>query len=281
MELLYICAMHKLTNEERLRMEILTYLDINIQVSNITDEVLQGQFLHELKKDYNEAIHFLSIDNYIVRSESNNQVWKITPEGQKLRNKLKALNEVEQEVQRVEPIINLIKSQIKKLDDESLNFDAWKSSALMILSRILGEKHRAIKEIESISRKRSDYAGVPVDNIKNCKKHGKEILETCINEIINLGFPEKNVATGQPINFNLTQTQNNNQTVNINLIISALESELSTTQLDELREISKTNDSEQIKKKKFADKLKGFGKDLLSNVLANVLTNPDVWKMVG
>ena len=77
------------------------------------------------------------------------------------------------------------------------------------------------------------------------------------------------------ININLTQNQN--QTVNINLLISALEDELTVSQLREVNDLMKIDEPKSEKKRKIIDKIKSFGSDVASNILANILTNPNIW----
>ena len=72
------------------------------------------------------------------------------------------------------------------------------------------------------------------------------------------------------ININLTQ----NQTVNLNLILSSIENELTVKQFKEIKAILKSVDDDEEKKGKLIDKIKEFGTDVVSKVLANILTNP-------
>lgn len=59
--------------------------------------------------------------------------------------------------------------------------------------------------------------------------------------------------------------------------MSALEDELTVSQLKDVKEIMKTNEPKEEKKKKVIDKIKSFGGDVASNILANILTNPNIW----
>jgi hypothetical protein len=111
------------------------------------------------------------------------------------------------------------------------------------------------------------------DNIVSCKKQGKDILEACITELETFGQPDKKESDKAGININLTQ----NQTVNITLLISALEDELTVSQLREVKGLMKTEEPKSEKKRKIIDKIKSFGGDVASNILANILTNPNIW----
>ncbi len=175
--------------------------------------------------------------------------------------------------------IELLKKQISKLDEKDFDLDAWKSSTTVILGRIFGDTYQGIKAIEKI---KFDGGGWAIgdashfwDNITSCKKQGRDILEACITELETFGQPEKKNNENSGININLTQNQN--QTVNINLLISALEDELTVSQLREVNALMKAEEPKSEKKRKIIEKIKSFGSDVASNILANILTNPNIW----
>ena len=171
--------------------------------------------------------------------------------------------------------IELIKKQLSKLESNDFNLSGWKSSTIVILSRIFGDTYQGIKAIENIKYSSGGIGSVHWDNLASCKKQGKDILEACITELETFGQPEPKKNENSGININLTQNQN--QTVNINLLIGALEDELTVSQLREVNEIMNSGEQKSEKKKKLIDKLKSFGSDVASNVLANILTNPNIW----
>jgi hypothetical protein len=176
--------------------------------------------------------------------------------------------------------IELIKGQIDKLSDSHFDVDSWKSSTNVILSRIFGSNYEGIKSIKSI---RHSAGGISFggqdsafwDNKETCKKQGRDILGACIKELETFGVPE--IGNNKEHGINITLTQNQHQTVNINLIISALEDELTGTQMKEIKEIMKVHEPVESKKKKISDKLKSFGSDVASNIISNILTNPGIW----
>ncbi|MFA7650730.1 MAG: hypothetical protein WCY06_10420 [Flavobacteriaceae bacterium] len=171
--------------------------------------------------------------------------------------------------------IELINKQLLKLDSSDFDLNGWRSSTIVILSRIFGDHYQGIKAIENIKYTSGGINSVSWNNLVSCKKQGKDILEACITELETFGQPEPKKNENSGININLTQNQN--QTVNINLLIGALEDELTVSQLREVNEIMSSGEQKSEKKKKLIDKLKSFGSDVASNVLANILTNPNIW----
>jgi hypothetical protein len=171
--------------------------------------------------------------------------------------------------------IELIKKQLDKLNSSDFNIEGWKSSSIVILSRIFGDTYNGIKAIEKIKYTGGSFGDARWDNLTACKKQGKEILEACVTELETFGQPEPKQKENSGININLTQNQN--QSVNITLLISALEDELTVSQLREVNEIMNVEEPKAEKKKKIIDKIKSFGGDVASNILANILTNPNIW----
>lgn len=179
----------------------------------------------------------------------------------------------------IENNIELLKNQISKLDSERLNFNAWKSSTIVLVERIFGENNQKIEQINNIKYTSGGIAIVGAshfwNNIESCRESGREILEICIIELENFGLPEKNDEKNEGININLTQHQN--QTVNLNIILSSIENELTVKQFKEIKAILKSVDDDGEKKGNLINKLREFGTDIVSKILANILTNPQIF----
>jgi hypothetical protein len=174
--------------------------------------------------------------------------------------------------------IELLRGQINKLSDSNFDIEAWKQSTNILLSRIFGANSQALKSLDKITFSSFGIYGGGAssfhsDNLTNCKKQGKDILEACISELEAFGTPEQSQSNKHGINI----TVNQNQTVNVQLLVSALENELTVTQLKELKEIMNSKDAPENKNEKLKDKLKSFGKDVATNILASILTNPNIW----
>ena len=63
----------------------------------------------------------------------------------------------------------------------------------------------------------------------------------------------------------------------INIFIDAIADELTGKQYKELKSIAQEYPNPENSKPKIAEKLKSFGGDVLSNIVANIVTNPSVW----
>lgn len=90
--------------------------------------------------------------------------------------------------------IKLLKKQINKLQEESFDLEAWKTSAITVLHRIFGESDPRAKQIENLKIDYSSWALRDSNSnykpIETAKLKGKEVLITAIDEIEIFGAPE-------------------------------------------------------------------------------------------
>ena len=148
-----------------------------------------------------------------------------------------------------EKYIELLKRQLHELDkigtnpatvsEWSFGVEAWKSSTIAILERIFGQESRKIKEIERIELRRSvSLKGPDSYHIATVKETGHAILSACIAEIETLGSPNQ-IYNGEKQGINLTvlQSQENKQTIKLDIIVNELRKELTGSQLDEIQQI--------------------------------------------
>lgn len=188
--------------------------------------------------------------------------------------------------------IELIKRQMSLIDKIGANhqinseFDfglnAWKSSTIILLERIFGKDNRKIAQIEKIKLNRHDVrnTGVEAYNISSIKNEGTEILTAAIIELETLGLPpESDEKNDNRINLTIIQNQEQeqNQRIKLNIIIDAFQEELTGKQLKELQEIIDSESDNKTKKLNIIEKLKTFGSDILTNIVASILTNPNIY----
>ena len=183
--------------------------------------------------------------------------------------------------------IELLKNQMLKLDSENFNFVSWKRSIVILLGRIFGESSPNIKQMNDIKYKvygtpitvtvdGGVSGGVSGNNTDECREHARELLNTFIIELENFGLPEPIAEKADNSQINITQNQNQNQTVDLNLIMSSIKDEFDGAQLKEIKSILESTDDGEVRKSKLINKLGEFGSDLASKVLANILTNPQI-----
>ena len=114
------------------------------------------------------------------------------------------------------------------------------------------------------------------------------ILETFLeypniieNKVVEM---EKQTSEGNKIIINNTNTQSQQQSQqqSIEILIKALEDQLSVSQLKEIKQVVEEAKGDLEKAKpKLIDKIKSFGENVASNILANIIANPAIWSMLS
>lgn len=139
-------------------------------------------------------------------------------------------------------------------------YQDWNSSAKIFIRNNNKEEYDEIKNVfEKINPENHRIILASLKAIRNFpKKHSKD---TIIEK-------EKSLQ-------NVYVYQNQQTNVSVNLIIEAFKSELNDNQRKEIQTIIDDKELEPEKKKsKIVEALKKFGGDAVSNILANILTNP-------
>lgn len=80
-----------------------------------------------------------------------------------------------------------------------------------------------------------------------------------------------------PLTINVHQSQTQNQSQVINIFLESISDEITGKQLKELKAIANEEKEPEKAKSKILEKVKSFGSDVLSNIVANIITNPSVW----
>lgn len=87
---------------------------------------------------------------------------------------------------------------------------------------------------------------------------------------------EVNITTN--INNTNSQSQSQEQSFAINLFLDAIKDDLTGRQVKELKDvIAESGDDKEKARDNIIVKLKSFGSDVVSNIVANIITNPLIW----
>lgn len=107
------------------------------------------------------------------------------------------------------------------------------------------------------------------------------ILISC-KEIPNnaKGEEKKKQDSHSAVMVTVNQSQTQNQSQEINIFLDSIADELTGKQYKELKAIAHEEPNPEKSKQKIVKKLKSFGGDVLSNILANIVTNPSVWNLL-
>lgn len=185
----------------------------------------------------------------------------------------------EQAIEAIEKRLILIES-ISSVEQ----FNNWQTTTVLTLSSIYGENDKRVKKLEDIEAYRF-YAVSGIERVPEAKREASSILDGLINDLKDFGIPKPKEAANKGVNVSVNQHNHQNQTTNVNinleLFIEAIKDELKGGQVKELKTILESNLEPEEKKRSFSEKIKSFGSDVASNILANILTNPQVYEQIG
>lgn len=179
-------------------------------------------------------------------------------------------NEIAKTISYVKAPSGIIRMyDVYKVEDES-RYQTWKSKSM----RLLNVNFKDGMESKSFAEATKSF-----DKSHYSPKYLKEmvgILVSC-KEIPDNVKQQKETKHehSSAVTVNVNQTQNQNQEINI--FIDAIADELTGKQYKELKSIAQDNPNPENSKRKIIEKLKSFGSDVLSNIVANIVTTPSVW----
>lgn len=122
---------------------------------------------------------------------------------------------------------------------------------------------------------------------ENKSKYSPQIMDSLIGILVACSYiPMPRVlmnkitegsSEGTKIHINNFQSQS--QELNVVFLINSIKNELSESQLKDIKQIIEDNKNEKEVKSKLIDKVKSFGSDVATNIIANILTNPAIWHL--
>lgn len=105
-----------------------------------------------------------------------------------------------------------------------------------------------------------------------------EAFATLLDETPNIKEKEESAKEAtSPITINVHQSQTQSQNVAIEIFLEAIKDEIPGKYFKELKAIANEEPDSSKARSRILDKVKGFGEDVLSNIVANIITNPTIW----
>ena len=184
-------------------------------------------------------------------------------------------NEIVKTVSYVKAPTGIIRMyDVYKVEDES-RYQTWKSKSMRLLNVNLKD------DMES---KAFAEAAKSFDKSHYTPKYLKGMVGILISckDIPNnaKGEEKKKQDSHSAVMVTVNQSQTQNQSQEINIFLDSIADELTGKQYKELKAIAHEEPNPEKSKQKIVEKLKSFGGDVLSNILANIVTNPSVWNLL-
>lgn len=193
-------------------------------------------------------------------------------------------------------LISLLNNIKAIVDEDKANLN----KALVQLNSVLGrfydcndtqlvEAKRLKTNIMILIMKKCNSTSDPRCNIHDIIVDTKSLIDGIIAEVRALGIPESRTTLDKSMNVNTTVTQNQEQNQNqqqqqeviVKIMLEAAKDELTGKQRKELLAIVEETKDPQEAHKSILAKLKEFGENVTANIVANIMTNPQVWSNMG
>lgn len=185
---------------------------------------------------------------------------QLIEEGKAIRNSIRL----------IPPRANVISPKVYNIPDV-LGYEIWKNKTIRFLS-VNFPHDRCITDFENAINSFNKAYNSPIvfDRMLG-------ILESCLAIPTILKSNKNPTNIDKSIKIHLSQNQNQNQSLVINIFIESIKDELTGEQQKELKAII-IEEPDPIKAKaKILDKIKSFGSDVASNIIANIITNSSIW----
>lgn len=104
------------------------------------------------------------------------------------------------------------------------------------------------------------------------------VLKACV-DVPNIveEKPDETPITPSPVTINVSQTQQQSQTIAIDIFLEAIKDEIPGKYFKEIKVIANEEKDPVKAKSRILDKVKSFGEDVLSNIVSNIITDPTIW----
>lgn len=138
-----------------------------------------------------------------------------------------------------------------------------------------------------LEKKKCNSTSDPRCNVHDIAEDTKVLIDSIIAEVKALGLPERKTTLDKSVNVNTTVSQNQEQhqsqkqNVIVEILLESVKDELTGRQRKEILEIAKKSETPEEARKGIFEKIKEFGSDVSANIVANIVTNPDVWITLG
>lgn len=161
-------------------------------------------------------------------------------------------------------------------EGDSLLYQEWVVNAIRLINiRFPNDKHvREFEEVSNLDLSPRQQARL-LAILESFEK-----LPTIVPTEKHSTHKEKETVSIQ-INNSNSQTQSQEQSLAINIFFEAIKDELTGKQVKELKEVIAESAGDKEKARRgIVEKLKSFGSDVVSNIVANIITNPSIWQSV-
>lgn len=164
-------------------------------------------------------------------------------------------------------------------DEDSSAYQSWLARAKRYLGIQFGND-RDVTEFETISKKNlSPNQQRKLSAILEAFSSFPTVIPNIQTSIEEKDSNRETINVTTTVNNSNSQSQSQQQSIAIDLFLEAIKDDLTGRQIKELKAVVAEADNDLKKARpRIIEKLKSFGTDVASNIVANILTNPAIWE---
>jgi hypothetical protein len=184
-------------------------------------------------------------------------------------------------------IVDLLQANKAELKADRIVLDKVITSISSIIDRFYSKESPYRERVKFLTQQISMFKlhkkdKIPIYNftVESAMKEMIDLIDNINNEINLLGIPQNSslkIDKSVNITNTMSQNQSQNQSIDVNVILDLLKNELTGKQYKEIEAIAQKEIEPKKALTKIIDKLKSFGEGVLASIVANIITNPNIW----
>ena len=191
--------------------------------------------------------------------------------------------------------IELLEQKKKEVSENNNSLAILIESLLSVFERYYSSDKTFVKKAERLGQytnvllkvKKDKYPTYSRCSTKEIAEDVTFLIDSVITEVRTMGLPVQQTANtvSRNININNTLTQSQEQSQEqdliVNILLEAIKDDLTGKQRKEILEVARDAKTTKEAHQGIMEKLKEFGSDISASIVANILTNPQVWDVLG
>jgi len=165
--------------------------------------------------------------------------------------------------------IKLLRQQLHKLEERDFDLESWKKYTLIMLSRIFGDNNQKNKQIEKLEYEFNSWSLRDASGNESyedgTKKLAAEIIQASIDEINTFGIQE---------------SHNSIENTDLETILNIILDELKGSQVKQLKNILKSAENIEEKKRLVFEIIGGMGENTAYEVISKIITHKSSAKFI-